>query len=97
MGTGTIPLRVQVQVGVLVPTGVPVPLPKLIQLHCSRDVYTRSLVVDGNFKVDHVQQKNRADDVFVTDGELYMMAKGSYEEYLDEATKLEPRYSQVCV
>jgi hypothetical protein len=55
------------------------------------------LVVDGNFKVDHVQQKNRADDVFLTDGELYMTAKGAYEEYLHEATKLAPRYSQVCV
>jgi len=51
--------------------------------------------VDGNFKADHIRQKRAADDVFLTNGELYMTAPGPYNEHLEEAIKLSPRYNQV--
>jgi len=45
-------------------------------------MYMRSLVADGNFKADHLKQKNDKDDVWLTDGESYMTARGRYSEHL---------------
>ena len=66
---------------------------KLLIKH--RDVYIRSMVVDGNFKADHVKQKNSEDDVFLTDGQSFMTAREPYKIHLEEATKLSSRYKQV--
>jgi hypothetical protein len=52
-------------------------------------------VVDGNFKADHVKQKNEADDVPLTNGEGYDTAPGPYKEHLKEALKTYPKYKQV--
>jgi len=68
-----------------------------MSLTSPRNIYIRSMVVDGNFKADHIKQKNPEDDVFLTNGELFMTATDSYNKHLEEATKLAPRYKQVNI
>jgi len=63
----------------------------------NRHVYIRSLVVDGNFKADHVKQKNAADDVFLTNGQAFMTERKAYATHLEEAINLAPRYKQVSM
>lgn len=48
----------------------------------------RSIVADGNFKADHLQQRNKADDVWLTDGEAFMTNNARYEKHLDAAIDL---------
>lgn len=58
-------------------------------------LYRRSFVADGNFKADHLNQRNAEDDVHLTDGEAFMTRQAEYSEHLKEAVALAPRYSQV--
>ncbi|KAH9477652.1 hypothetical protein JR316_0009878 [Psilocybe cubensis] len=51
-----------------------------------------SYVADGNFKADHLNQKNEGDDVWLSIGEGYMTALGPYKEHIKEAISLAPRY-----
>ena len=69
----------------------------LIIINLMRAVFIRSLVVDGNFKADHLRQANRSDDVWLLNGEAFMTAQERYDLYLQEATSLSSRYHQVSV
>ena len=42
----------------------------------------RSVVVDGNFKADHVRQKRPEDDVWLTSGEGVYAERTRYLEHL---------------
>ena len=58
-------------------------------------LYRRSFVADGNFKADHLNQRNEEDDVHLIDGEGFMTRQVEYSEHLKEAASLAPRYVQV--
>ena len=45
----------------------------------------RSFVADGNFKADHLKQKNDDDDVWLTNGEAFMTNIGCYNQHLAQA------------
>ena len=47
-----------------------------------RDEIMRSITVDGNFTADHIKQKRGLDDVWLTNGEGMMTARGRYHAHL---------------
>jgi hypothetical protein len=49
----------------------------------NRWIYRRNIVVDGNFSMEHRRMKKSEDDVFLSDGEGYMVQSGPYKEHLD--------------
>ena len=51
----------------------------------------RVLTADGNFKADHLTQRNEADDVALTNGEGFMTAQGPYNAHLKDATEYATR------
>lgn len=57
------------------------------------NLFIRSFTADGNFKVDHLQQCNKADDVWLTDGESFMKNHVWYRQHLDSAID----HKQVCL
>ena len=48
-------------------------------------LYMRSFVADGNFKADHLKQKNDLSDVWLTNGEAFMTNVDRYEVHLQTA------------
>jgi hypothetical protein len=56
-------------------------------------LYHRSIVVDGNFSLEHMKMKKSEDDVFLSDGEGYMVQSSPYQKHLN--TSLET--TQVCL
>jgi hypothetical protein len=46
-----------------------------------------SFVADGNFKADHLKQKNDSSDVWLTNGEAFMTNVDRYEIHLQTATE----------
>lgn len=58
-------------------------------------LYIRKFCTDGNFKADHMNQKNEHDDVHLTNGEAFMTAQKPYQEHLEEAAKNAKKYVQV--
>ena len=61
-----------------------------------RIVFTRGLVMDGNFKLAHVKQKNPDDDVWLSDGHGMMTEDGPYRQHLKEAIEIrEVHYSNI--
>ncbi|KAH9474184.1 hypothetical protein JR316_0013534 [Psilocybe cubensis] len=63
-------------------------------LEADSDIYIRSYVADGNFKADHLNQKNEGDDVWLSVGEGFMTDPGPYKEHIKEAISLAPRYKR---
>jgi hypothetical protein len=51
----------------------------------SRWVYKRFFVADGNFKADHVRQKNTDADIWLSEGGGMMSKRSDYEEFLKSA------------
>lgn len=47
----------------------------------------RSFVADGNFKADHLKQKNDSSDVWLTSGEGFMTNVDRYASHLADATE----------
>jgi hypothetical protein len=45
----------------------------------------RSYVADGNFKANHLKQKNDNTDVWLTNGEGFMTENARYEVHLNTA------------
>jgi hypothetical protein len=43
------------------------------------------MVIDGNFKAEHLKMRNPDDDVALTDGDLYMVRSDDYERHLAHA------------
>ncbi|KAF8956034.1 hypothetical protein BDZ97DRAFT_1672276, partial [Flammula alnicola] len=56
-------------------------------------LYIRKFCADGNFKADHLNQKNEHDDVHLTNGEAFMTAPKPYEEHLVDAAKHAHKYA----
>lgn len=48
-------------------------------------VYRRSFVADGNFKADHVRQKNTESDVWLSEGGGMTSKRVDYQEFLRTA------------
>jgi hypothetical protein len=48
-------------------------------------LYMRSFVADGNFKANHLKQKNDSSDVWLTHGEAHMTGLAQYSMHLDVA------------
>jgi hypothetical protein len=51
----------------------------------NRWVYKRIFVADGNFKADHVRQKNAADDVWLSEGSGMIPERKEYLKFLATA------------
>ena len=51
----------------------------------TRWVFRRFLVPDGNFKADHVKQKNNEGDFWLSEGGGMMPKRDEYEEFLRTA------------
>jgi hypothetical protein len=45
-------------------------------------LYWRSFVTDGNFVAVHQVQPRTVDDVWIKDGESFMVARGPYQQHL---------------
>jgi hypothetical protein len=50
-----------------------------------RWLYTRSIVIDGNFTADHLKMKHPENDVGLSPGGRYIAEPTQYEEYLEHA------------
>jgi len=48
-------------------------------------VYKRILVADGNFKADHIRQKNEVDDVWLSEGSGMIPKREEYFTFLATA------------
>lgn len=51
----------------------------------NRWAFRRVLTADGNFKADHVRQKNQADDIWLYDGMGMTARRSEYKEFLSKA------------
>ncbi|KAG1895091.1 uncharacterized protein F5891DRAFT_1194606 [Suillus fuscotomentosus] len=45
-------------------------------------LYARSLVMDGNFKAEHLHPTHLEDEVWLTDGQCFMVSKDQYKAHL---------------
>ena len=54
-------------------------------LYCFSFVYRRIFVADGNFKADHVRQKDRDGDIWLLDGAGMMPNRKEYSTFLKSA------------
>ena len=52
-----------------------------LSLSCSWK-YSRSIVMDGNFKAEHMQPRNPTDELWLMDGRGFMVASDNYRDYL---------------
>jgi len=52
---------------------------------CRRWVYRQLFVADGNFKADHVRQKNTKQEFWLWDGKGMMLNRPDYLEFLQAA------------
>lgn len=51
----------------------------------NRQVYSRVLTGDGNFKADHVRHKNPGPDIWLSEGGGMMANRAEYAEFLQQA------------
>ena len=58
-------------------------------------IYTRTFCADGNFKADHMNQRNEYDDVPLFHGEAFMTAPEAYKAHLRDASKFSKKYVEV--
>uniref|UniRef100_A0A8H8CGF2 CxC2-like cysteine cluster KDZ transposase-associated domain-containing protein n=1 Tax=Psilocybe cubensis TaxID=181762 RepID=A0A8H8CGF2_PSICU len=63
-------------------------------LEADSDIYICSYVANGNFKANHLNQKNKGDDVWLSVGEGFMTNPEPYKEHIKEAIFLAPRYKR---
>jgi hypothetical protein len=52
-------------------------------------------VVDGNFSAQHMDIRNKGDDVFLRDGRGFMVSESKYQEHI--AASPEPKYVCSCI
>jgi hypothetical protein len=57
-----------------------------------RWIYTRSIVMDGNFSAEHMKMRRSEDDVKLTDGTGFMVESTHYREHISVANDIR----QVC-
>lgn len=58
-----------------------------IYLFHVRWVYRRFFVADGNFKADHVRQKNSSQDVWLSEGSGMFSKREEYKSFLKVAVE----------
>ena len=58
-------------------------------------LYTRTFCADGNFKADHMNQRNEYDDVSLFHGEAFMTAPEPYKAHLKDTAKHAKKYAEV--
>ncbi|KAG1791164.1 uncharacterized protein HD556DRAFT_1433031 [Suillus plorans] len=51
-------------------------------------IYARSLVMDGNFKVEHLHPTHPEDEVWLTDGRCFMVTRQAYQSHLTNAKEV---------
>ena len=57
-------------------------------LRSNREKFYRVLVTDGNFKADHVKQRNPEEDIALTgNGEAYMTEDARYKKHIDKTVE----------
>lgn len=56
----------------------------------------RQLVIDGNKKTDHMLMKFPEDDVWLSDGEGYFVAREPYAEHLRTAVRIKEVILHIC-
>ncbi|KIK73641.1 hypothetical protein PAXRUDRAFT_20647 [Paxillus rubicundulus Ve08.2h10] len=47
--------------------------------------YSWTIIIDGNFKAEHMDDKKPDDQVFLMDGKGYMVGQEKYHDYLKAA------------
>ena len=52
-------------------------------------MYKRILVADGNFKADHIRQKNEVDDVWLSEGSGMIPKREEYFSFLAKAIEMQ--------
>jgi len=70
----------------------PIPFGNLI-LMVTRWLYTRSIVIDGNFSAEHLKMRRPEADVGLSPGGRYMVEPRRYESHLDTGKEIK----QVCL
>ncbi|KAG1751738.1 hypothetical protein EDB19DRAFT_1893107 [Suillus lakei] len=53
-----------------------------INLTLPMELYSQSLVMDGNFKAEHLHPMHPEDEVWLTDGKCFMVARARYQAHL---------------
>ncbi|KAH7881981.1 hypothetical protein F5I97DRAFT_1817860, partial [Phlebopus sp. FC_14] len=53
-----------------------------INLDPSKDKYSCTVIMDGNFKVEHMYDQTPGDQIFLMDDRLFIIARDRYCEYL---------------
>ncbi|KAG2058431.1 hypothetical protein BDR06DRAFT_980321 [Suillus hirtellus] len=62
--------------------GINSPLPSDRSADDPSWLYARSLVMDGNFKAEHLHPTHLEDEVWLTDGQCFMVSKDQYKAHL---------------
>ena len=57
-------------------------------------LFIRKFCADGNFKADHLNQRNAADDVSLSDGDAFMTASQPYQEHLKDAKQYANKFKE---
>ena len=55
------------------------------------------LVMDGNFKADHMVMKNPSDDVWLVDGEGYFVSRAAYQKHIETAVTRKQVNFHICL
>jgi hypothetical protein len=72
-------------------------LPKDWMEDQNRWVFRRVSTADGNFKADHVRQKNAADDMWLLDGSGMTARRSEYAAFLETARELRTVSRQIMI
>jgi hypothetical protein len=64
--------------------------------HLFRWRFMIRLVMDGNFKADHMIMKNPRDDVWLMDGEAYFVPRAAYQKHIETAVTKPQVKSHIC-
>jgi hypothetical protein len=59
----------------------------------SRWLYTRSIVIDGNFSAEHLKMKRPEEDIALSPGGRYLVEPKRYESHLNTGKEIK----QVCL
>ncbi|KAJ7177717.1 hypothetical protein C8R46DRAFT_888663 [Mycena filopes] len=59
-------------------------------------LYRPQLVADGNFKLDNLKMRNPNDDIRLSDGEMFFVASGPYEEHVRTTPEKKQAFRSNC-
>jgi len=81
------------QNGLMIQRGMQFSHSSKLVLITSRWLYTRSIVIDGNFTADHLKMKRPEEDIALSPGGRYMVEPQRYEAHLKTGQEIK----QVCI